>query len=309
MTQCIIDLKGVDMYYDKYQALKNISFDVGKGQICSYLGPNGSGKSTTIKIILGLLKPSSGSVEILGENPYPDNNRSLRVRSHIGSMVEWDGLYLKLTGLENIMYWAELYGLEKGEALIRANEVVKNVQLIDWADTVVSRYSHGMKKRLAFARAIVNHPDILVLDEPTSGINPESKILIRKLMKNFVKNRKTIFFSSNDLEEVQKISTSSILLNKGKIIFKGSLKEFKKTFGFTKVFVEMKNDKAALKLGKKLNKRIKWMQIKGPILSFILKEGAEYDLTNENIISTWTEGPSLEDVYVHAISADNEAKI
>ena len=308
MTESVIALKNVDMYYDKYHALKNISFDVISGQIYSYLGPNGSGKSTTIKIILGLLKPSSGSIKILGEDPYLDTKKSLELRRQIGSMLEWDGLYLNLTGLENIIYWAEIYGLKKEKALKRAIDVFRKVKLLDWANTSVSKYSHGMKKRLSFARAIVNDPDILVLDEPTSGINPESRMIIRKLMKNFVEHGKTIFFSSHDLEEVQKVSSSSFLLNNGKIIFKGSLEEFRKSFSFSKVFVLMKNHDEAMALSKKLNISTKWLQIKGPIISFILKEGFDSNLAGENIISSWTEEPSLEDVYMNAISFSNEVE-
>ena len=168
------------------------------------MDPTDSGKTTTIKIILGLLKPSSGSVEVLGVDPYLDNTESLSVRSHIGSMLEGDGLYLNLTGMENLVYWAELYGLNNQKAHENAVDVIKKVKLFKWADTEVSKYSHGMKKRLSFARALINDPDILVLDEPTSGVDPESRILIRNLMKNLVESGKTIFFSSHDLEEVQK---------------------------------------------------------------------------------------------------------
>ena len=304
MTESIISLKGVDMYYDSYHVLKNISFDVEKGQIYSYLGPNGSGKSTTIKIILGLLKPSSGSVLIMGEDPYLDTEKSLKVRRHVGSMLEWDGLYLNLTGLENIVYWAEIYGLKRKKALKSAIKVIKHVQLIDWADTTISKYSHGMKKRLSFARAIVNDPDILVLDEPTSGIDPESRLVIRKLMKNFVRNGKTIFFSSHDLEEVQKISLSSSLIKNGKIIFKGSLDEFRKAYGYSEVFVQMKNHEEAVLFEKKLGNMVRLIKVKGPVVSFISKEGLEVDPTDENIISSWTQKPSLEDVYMNAIASD-----
>ncbi len=304
MTESIISLKGVDMYYGSYHVLKNISFDVEKGQIYSYLGPNGSGKSTTIKIILGLLKPSSGSVLIMGEDPYLDTEKSLKVRRHVGSMLEWDGLYLNLTGLENIVYWAEIYGLKRKKALKSAIKVIKQVQLIDWADTTISKYSHGMKKRLSFARAIVNDPDILVLDEPTSGIDPESRLVIRKLMKNFIKNGKTVFFSSHDLEEVQKISLSSSLLKNGKIIFKGSLEEFRKAYGYSEVFIQMKNHEEVVLFEKKLGNMVRLIKVKGPVVSFILKEGLEVDLTDENIISSWTQKPSLEDVYMNAIASD-----
>ncbi len=147
--------------------------------------------------------------------------------------------------MENVVYWAEIYGQNKLEARENAVDAIQKVKLFDWADTLVSKYSHGMKKRLSFARAIINDPDILVLDEPTSGIDPESRILIRDLMRNFVKKGKTIFFSSHDLEEVQKISSILSVLNNGKIIFNGTLEEFINTFGHTVVFCHMNSPENA----------------------------------------------------------------
>ena len=299
----VIDLNNVDKYYDSYHALKNISLNVEDGQIYSYLGPNGSGKTTTIKMILGLLKPSSGSVEILGEDPYLDNIDSLHVRERIGSMLEWDGLYLNLTGLENVVYWAEIFGQNKIEAHKNAVDAIQKVKLSDWADKLVSKYSHGMKKRLSFARAIINDPDILVLDEPTSGIDPESRILIRDLMMNFVKKGKTIFFSSHDLEEVQKISSSLSILNKGKIIFKGSLEELIKTFGQKEIYIQMKTPEDANSLIQKFKNNVTNIKIKGPVLSFIPNEGYKPDLENKNIISSWNMESNIEDAYLNAISS------
>ena len=309
MKDNIISLNGVNKYYDSYHALKNISLNVKDGQIYSYLGPNGSGKTTTIKIILGLLKPSSGSIEILGEDPYLDSIRSLNVREHIGSMLEWDGLYLNLTGLENVIYWAEIYGQDKFETRENASDAIQKVKLSDWADTVVSKYSHGMKKRLSFARAIINDPDILVLDEPTSGIDLESRILIRDLMRNFIKKGKTVFFSSHDLEEVQKISSSLSILNKGKIIFNGSLEELIKIFGQIEIYIQLKTPEDATSLIKNFENNITNIKINGSILSFIPNEDYKPDLENENIISSWTSESSLEDAYLNAISSTKEDKI
>ena len=284
----VITLNGVDKYYNDYHALKNISLDVKKGQIYSYFGPNGSGKTTTIKIILGLLKPSSGSVELLGVDPYLDNTESLRVRRRIGSMLEWDGLYLNLTGMENLVYWAELYGLNNQKAHENAVDVIKKVKLFKWADTEVSKYSHGMKKRLSFARAIINDPDILVLDEPTSGVDPESRILIRNLMKNLVESGKTIFFSSHDLEEVQKISSILSVLNNGEIIFNGTLEEFIDNFGHTVVFCHMNSPENAEIKARRIQKFCINLKINGSVLSFIPREYYEPNLKDQNIISSWT---------------------
>jgi ABC-type multidrug transport system ATPase subunit len=224
-------------------------------------------------------------------------------------MLEWDGLYLNLTGLENVVYWAEIYGQNKVEANKNAVDAIQKVKLLDWADTLVSKYSHGMKKRLSFARAIINDPDILVLDEPTSGIDLESRILIRDLMRNFIKKGKTVFFSSHDLEEVQKISSSLSILNKGNIIFNGILEELIKIFGQVEIYIQLKTPEDATALIKNFENNVTNIKINGSILSFIPNEGYKPDLENENIISSWTSESSLEDAYLNAISSTKEDKI
>lgn len=167
-----------------------------KGQIFGYLGPNGSGKTTTIKLLLGLIKPSSGSLTVLGEDPYVDDARAMDTRRNIGSMLEFDGLYEQLTGLQNLVYWAELYGLEDQNAITQAKEMIDSMKLSEWAVTKVAKYSFGMRKRLALARAMVCDPDILILDEPTVGVDPESRFLIRNMIKDLAAQGKTIFLFS-----------------------------------------------------------------------------------------------------------------
>jgi ABC-2 type transport system ATP-binding protein len=301
-----ITLKNVFKYYEDYPALNDISLNIKKGEICSYLGPNGSGKTTTIKIILGLMKPSSGTVKLLGEDPYLDSVKTLKVRSHIGAMLDYDGLYLNLTGLENTTYWAELHGLSKDKAKYNAIKAIKKVKLLEWAHMTVNKYSHGMKKRLAFARALVNDPDILVLDEPTSGVDPESRIIIREVMNNLVKEGKSIFFSSHDLEEIQKLSPRLALLNNGKLIFRGGLEEFRHQFAQSEKFIQMNNLKEAKIFGRNLEKLGLKIKINGPIISYIQNNGKNLILNNKNIISVWSSQSNLENAYLNAVKLEAE---
>lgn len=297
-----ISLKNIVKYYEDYPALDGISLKIKEGEICSYLGPNGSGKTTTIKIVLGLMKPSSGTVKLLGADPYSDSVETLKVRNRIGAMLDYDGLYLNLTGLENTIYWAELQGLNKVKAQDNAVEAIEKVNLLEWASTTVNKYSHGMKKRLAFARALVNNPDILVLDEPTSGVDPESRIIIRELMNNLIKEGKTIFFSSHDLEEVQKLSPTLAILNNGKLIFRGTLEEFRHEFGQSEIFIQMKNIKEANIFGRELQKSGFKIKINGPVISYVQKNGKQQILNNKNIVSFWTAKSNLETAYLNALS-------
>ena len=147
------------------EVLKGISFSVEKGDIFGYLGPNGAGKTTSIRILLGLLKASSGSASILGKDVSLDESRR-----HIGFLLEGDGLYDMMTGEENLEYYAQIYRVS--ESKDRINQLLDMVRLRDRAKDRVGTYSKGMRQRLALARSMIHDPDILILDEPSSGIDP-----------------------------------------------------------------------------------------------------------------------------------------
>ena len=304
----VISLKGVDKFYNNCQVLKNISLNIMKGQIYCCLGPKGSGKTTTLKIILGLIKPSSGNVELLGVYSYLDSNGLFCIMGQVGSMLEYGFLSLNLTGMENLVYCAELSGLNTQKAQENAADMIEKLNLFQWADTEVSEYSHDMKKRLSFASAMINDPDILVLDEPTSGVDPKSRILIWDLMKTSAENGKTIFFTSDDGIEVEKITSNLSILNNGKLIYKGTLKEFLYCFGHKIVFCEMNSPENAVTKAKRIKKFSTNLEINGFTLSFIPKFYYKPNLEDEKITSTWTE-INFKDAYINALSSKNKSKI
>jgi ABC-2 type transport system ATP-binding protein len=223
----IIELKNVDKSYkNNDKVLDKISFTIPKNTITGYLGANGAGKSTTIKLLLGLIKANTGEVTIKGINLYEDNNSSLSIRKSIGCMLEYDTLYLDLTAMDNIKYWGQLYGLSEDESEDKGKELLEKMKL---KNILVSEYSNGMKKRLSFAKSIVHDPEILILDEPTSGVDFESRIIIRELIKELHKKGSTIFLSSHDLEEVRKLCTNIIIIDHGKIQIQGTLEDIMKS--------------------------------------------------------------------------------
>ncbi|GAA5819820.1 MAG: Trehalose/maltose import ATP-binding protein MalK [Methanobrevibacter sp. CfCl-M3] len=298
-----IEIKSCDKLYGNFHALNNLSLNVGKGQIFAYLGPNGAGKTTTIKLLLGLIKPSSGEVKILNMDPYNDNEKSIKNKQKIGVMLDSPALYLDLTGFENLVYWAELYGLNSKKANKIADKLLKKLKLHDWRDNKVLEYSHGMKKRLSFARAIVHDPEILILDEPTNGIDFESRELIRNLIEKLFEEEKTIFFSSHDLGEVQKICTHLAIINKGKMIFHGELKDLEHEFSMNKMFIVLKNEKAVKKFINNRENMIIEPKVDGTTVSFIYAK-QDIDLKSEDIITYWIEKTSLEDYYKKIIACD-----
>jgi ABC-2 type transport system ATP-binding protein len=198
---------------------------VKQGDIFGYLGPNGAGKTTTIRIILGLLTATSGKVSLLGQDVQVD-----KVRQKIGFVLEADGLYDNLSAYDNLLYYARLYDIP--QPLQRIDKVLKQVGLAERGKDKVSTYSKGMRQRLALARAIAPDPEVLVLDEPTAGVDPTGQIEIRQLMLDMIhKEKKTILLSSHNLDEVQRICNRIALIHKGQIRLYGELELFKRQMG------------------------------------------------------------------------------
>ena len=221
----IITLEHVNKELGKRQILKDVTLVVKQGDIFGYLGPNGAGKTTTIRIILGLLAATSGKVSLLGQDVQVD-----KVRKKIGFVLEADGLYDNLTASENLLYYARLYDIPQPAQ--KVEKVLKQVGLSERARDKVATYSKGMRQRLALARAIVPDPEILVLDEPTAGVDPTGQIEIRQLMLDMIqKEHKTILLSSHNLDEVQRICNRIALIHKGQIRLYGELEQFKREMG------------------------------------------------------------------------------
>ena len=306
MAEVLINLNGIHRIYGDFEALRGVSLEVERGQIFGYLGSNGSGKTTTIKLILGLIRPSSGNIRILGEDPYPDGDKAMDTRRHMGSMLEFNGLYENLTGLQNLVFWAELYGMNGQKAHERAKILMGAVKLLDWDDVQVVKYSYGMHKRLALARALVSDPDILVLDEPTAGVDPESRYLIRNMMKELADQGKTIFFSSHDLEEVQKVCSHIALLKKGKLISMGTLKDVISQFGRSRLFVRLKSPADADSLAQEIQHIGQDIKVEGPLVSFYPADDFDTSrLSEKNILDTWKVESSLEEVYLNLVADKN----
>jgi len=234
--EVVIDVSDLNKYYDDFHALKDVSFKVEKGQVFGFVGSNGAGKTTTIRILLGLLKPSSGDVEVLGSNTFSDDINSIETRRKIGSVMDFDGLIDEWSGLDNLVFWGGLYGINKKDSISSGKNLIKTVGLERWRDSKVSEYSQGMKKRLSIARSLISDPQLLILDEPTNGLDPESRHFIGEFLKDLANKGKTIFISSHDLDELQKICSNIGLIRKGDLIFNGTLKELNNKFNDSEEF-------------------------------------------------------------------------
>ncbi|HHN81452.1 MAG TPA: ABC transporter ATP-binding protein [Methanomicrobia archaeon] len=199
-------------YTFKILALKGISLEIDQGECVGFLGPNGAGKSTTIKILTGLIRPTDGTAFLNGHDIRKNKKEALR---SVGCVVETPDFYPYLTPIDTLNYLGNLRGVDGLEG--RIEEVLDLVNLQDWADTRVGSFSKGMKQRLGLAQALLHDPQLLILDEPSSGLDPKGMAEIRQLI-NKLKHEKTIFLSSHLLSEVQQIADKVALINKGEIL-------------------------------------------------------------------------------------------
>lgn len=208
-------------------AVDSISFDVMKGEIFGILGPNGAGKTTTIRMMSTLLKPTSGKAEVLGIDVSDDRRtRELRKRINMVSGGE-RGLYYRLTGRQNLRYFADLYGVPKNIRESRISYTLELVGMTDAADRHVEDYSRGMKQRIHIARALINDPEILFLDEPTIGLDPEISKQVRKIVKDLSLSGKTVILTTHYMFEAEELCDRMILLKRGRIVGYGTIDQLR----------------------------------------------------------------------------------
>ena len=217
----IINVKGLTKTFGSVKAVDELSFSVDQGLVYGFLGQNGAGKSTTIRMLLTLIKPDHGEIEIFGKNLFRHRNEILR---QVGAIIERPDLYKYLSALENLRIFAKMSGVNLAEANLMAQ--LERVGLAGRAHSKVKTYSQGMKQRLGIAIALVHEPELIILDEPTNGLDPQGIADIRKLIIHLSRDQgKTMLISSHLLGEMQLIADSMLIINKGKKLAEGRVQE------------------------------------------------------------------------------------
>ncbi|HEU0110357.1 MAG TPA: ABC transporter ATP-binding protein [Flavisolibacter sp.] len=217
----IIQVKNLYKKFKEVEAVHNLSFSVSKGEVYGFLGQNGAGKSTTIRMLLTLVHPTSGNILIFGDDIYKRRNAVL---GRIGAIVEKPDLYLYLSALENLQMMANLNGCTKTQKQL--TDQLEQVGIADRALSKVRTFSQGMKQRLGIACALIHNPDLIILDEPTNGLDPQGIADVRNLVLHLSRNEgKTIFVSSHLLSEVELIADSMLIIDRGKRIAEGKVSE------------------------------------------------------------------------------------
>jgi len=221
MNSPVLSLQNVVKKYGDFTAVKDVSLSIPKGAIYGFLGPNGAGKTTTLRMILEIIKPSSGSISILG------GNSALAARDRIGYLPEEKGLYKKMKVWPIIQYFAMLKGMEKKAARARAFELLNKYGLKDFAEAKVESLSKGMGQKVQVLSAVAHEPELVILDEPFSGLDPVNQKVLEELIRDMAGNGQTVIFSTHVMEHAERLCDHILLITRGEKIFDGTVKEAK----------------------------------------------------------------------------------
>jgi len=224
----LIETRNLVKRYGEKLAVNNVSFEVRAGEVFGFLGPNGAGKTTTIKIIVGLLQPSSGTVRVAG---FDVQSERIQAKAASGYVPDTPNLYAKLTGRELLRFVGDLYNLERGQVARRIDELLRILDLSAAADNTVDSYSHGMQQKASLAAALMHDPKVLVLDEPTVGLDPKSARLIKDLLRQMAERGAAVFLSTHILEIAERMCDRIGIINKGELIAVGTMEQLRASGG------------------------------------------------------------------------------
>lgn len=298
----VIQVQNLTKIYGKLTAVDHINFKVEEGEIFGFLGPNGAGKTTTVRMLTGIIKPDVGKANILG---FDIQKEPLKAKQNIGVVPETSNAYIDLSAWQNIMLMSELYGVPKKKAEIRAKYLLDRLGIYNRKDTKVKGFSKGMKQRLILSMALINDPVLVFLDEPTSGLDVQSSHLIREILQEFPKEGKSIFLTTHNMDEANRLCDRVAIINHGKIVAIDRPERLKKIIKRLNS-VEISFDKTISTESLSEISHVSEVRKEGD--KFIIltdnADGLIYSLTdfakseNLKIMSLNTMAPSLEDVFI-----------
>jgi ABC-2 type transport system ATP-binding protein len=223
-----IETTALTRRFGEFTAVRNVNLCVAKGQFFGFLGPNGAGKSTTIKMLTGLLAPTSGSIRILGMDLAAN---SAEIKRQIGVVPEGMALFGRLTADEYLRFVGRMYGLDRATTLQRTQELLEFMQLADEQKKLIADFSHGMQKKLALAAAVIHGPKVLFLDEPFEGVDAVAAGTLKSMLQGMIARGATIFLTSHVLEIVERLCTDVAIIHRGQLVAQGSLAELRAGLG------------------------------------------------------------------------------
>lgn len=309
MREEVISIHSLKKNYGSVKALDGLSLHVRRGAF-GFLGPNGAGKTTTIKILLGLVKPTEGSATVLG---FDCVSQSLEIRSRVGYLSEDPRFYEYMSGKAFLEFVARLRGMSKAEAEKEVGELLRLVGLAKDGKRKIKEYSQGMKQRIGMAQALIGSPEILILDEPTSNLDPLGREQLLGIIKTVVKSGTTVFLSSHVLGEVERVCEHLSLLVKGKVVLEGSLNDLKHHFSSAQYRVKTNDTRRleALLKDKPFIKEV-WLEGRGNDLIVVPSEPSEFRRELPKLVAHAKQElhymeeilPSLQEIFVSIVKKE-----
>ena len=296
-----VELASVRKSYDDFVAVDDLSLRIQPGRIYGLLGPNGAGKTSTLRMIIGIIVPDSGQVLMLGE-PL-----SRAHTNRLGYLPEERGLYKRMKVLTHLVLLAQLKGLTSGEAATRAHRWCERLELTAWMDKKVEELSKGMQQKVQFIGAILHDPELVVMDEPFSGLDPASALAMKDALLELAKNGKTILLSTHRMDQAERLCQSICLINHGRVVLEGDLGQIKANYGHCSVQIKYDGDASFLrdpKLVQSFNDYGNYVEVR-------LTPGAD---TQELLQQACSKArldrfevmqPSLEEIFIEAVSKSN----
>ena len=292
-----VELQQVRKSYDHFVAVDDLSLDIPAGSVYGLLGPNGAGKTSTIRMMIGITVPDSGEVRIFGQNFRRD------MLKNIGYLPEERGLYKKMKILDQLVFLAELKGVKASDARKRAIAWCERLELSEWMPKKVEELSKGMQQKVQFIAAMLHDPDLLILDEPFSGLDPANTVVLKDVLLEAKKAGKTILFSTHRMDTVERLCDAICLIDHGQAVLKGDLREVKGRYGRNNVQIEYEGDASFLQdssLVQSFNNYGKYVEVRlqpgADAQKLLLSAAASARINKFELME-----PSLEEIFIDAV--------
>ena len=236
----MLNIKNLRKDFSTVRAVDNVSLVVRRGEIFGLLGPNGAGKTTTIRLVLNIIEPDGGEITYDGR-PFTEE-----VRDRVGYLPEERGLYRKSRVLNTILYFAELRGMHRAQAKTAAYVWLKRISLLDSANRRIDELSKGNQQKIQFITSVIHNPELVILDEPFTGLDPVNQVLFKDILLELKENGKAVIFSTHQMDQAEKLSDTLCLINRGAVVLGGSVRDIKKQYGKNSIRIEFAGSGAFL---------------------------------------------------------------
>jgi len=298
-----ISVNQISKSYGDFVAVNDLSMEVKTGSIFGLLGPNGAGKSTTIRMIVNIILPDTGRIMLFGQP------MSAKLQERVGYLPEDRGLYKKMKVGEQLAFFAELKGLRRQEALKRIDEWLDRIEMTNWKNKKWEELSKGMQQKIQFVSTILHSPDLVILDEPFSGLDPISAGLLKEIVQKLKENNKTIIFSTHLMEQAEELCDEICLINHGRKVLGGPVREIKRGFGWRYIAIDGENYESSLKN----NPLVKEFTPNRDHTEIILQDGADPQSLLRQLVADGARltrfelvAPSLNEIFIESVKRAND---